>query len=90
MRGYGWLMPIITRTPINGARLRELREAAELSQADLAAKCSRAGRPVNQSQISRLEAGRHQPYMPLLRTLAKVLGVAVEDLLDRQPAKQAS
>lgn len=83
-------MPIVTRTPIDGARLRELRERADLSQADLAAKCSRAGRPVTQSQISRLEAGLHQPYMPLLRTLAKVLAVEVDELLEREPTKQAS
>lgn len=84
-------MPIVTRTPINGDRLRELREQAELSQADLASQCTAAGRPVTQSHISRLETGLHRPYMPLLRTLAKVLKVKVDDLLiDTKPVGRAS
>jgi transcriptional regulator with XRE-family HTH domain len=75
-------MPIVTRRPISGDRLRELRERKELSQADLAKRCTAAGRPVTQSQISRLEAGLNQPYTPLLKALAAVLGVEVYELFE--------
>jgi transcriptional regulator with XRE-family HTH domain len=86
MRANVLLMPIVTRTPISGDRLRELREQAGLSQNDLAQMCTDAGCPVTQSQISRLEAGLHQPYIPLLRALAGALSVEVGDLL-AQPAQ---
>jgi transcriptional regulator with XRE-family HTH domain len=83
-------MPIVTRTPISGGKLRDLREEAELSQADLARDCTDAGCPVTQSQISRLESGLNQPYVPLLKTLARVLKVPVEELFANEPAQTAS
>lgn len=86
MRANVLFMPIVTRTPISGDRLRELREQAELSQSDLAQMCTNAGCAVTQSQISRLEAGLHQPYIPLLKALAGALRVNVDDLLS-QPAQ---
>lgn len=86
---YCACMPIVTRNPISGERLRELREERDWSQADLAQACTQAGQSVTQAQISRLEQGRNQPFMPLLRTLARVLDVSVADLLLRT-AERAS
>ena len=83
-------MPIVTRTPISGDRLRDLRIEAGHSQNDLAQMCADAGFPVTQSQISRLEAGRHQPYVPLLKALAKVLEVDVNDLLAQEPEERCA
>ena len=75
-------MPIVTRRPISGPKLRMLRERRELSQTDLAARCIQEGQSVTQSQISRLELGQHQPFTPLLRALARSLRVEVDDLLE--------
>lgn len=60
-----------------GAKVRELREAAGLSQAALAA---RAG--VEQSFVSHVETGRvQQPSTAYLRKLARGLGVSMAVLL---------
>ena len=76
-------MPIVSRRPISGTRLRTLRERRELSQSDLAERCTKEGRAVTQGQISRLEQGHsRKPYMPLVRALAKVLDVDVDDLYE--------
>lgn len=83
MARYGSFMPIVSRHPISGARLRALRVRRELSQRDLAQLCVTHGRPVTQGQISRIEQGRsRRPYMPLVRALAKSLAVEPEDLLE--------
>jgi len=76
-------MPILTRRPISGARLRALRVRREMSQSDLAKQCKEQGQSVTQGQISHLEQGySRRPYMPLLRALAKSLDVDVDDLLE--------
>jgi transcriptional regulator with XRE-family HTH domain len=53
-----------------GARLREVRERAGLSQAQLA---ERAG--CNLFTVSKIERGLHEPAWPLVRALARALGV---------------
>jgi len=57
-----------------GARLRRLRTAARLSQAEL------AGDQVHASYVSLLESGRRSPTPPVLAVLAARLGVSVEEL----------
>ena len=59
-----------------GARVRDLREAADMTQEALA---SAAG--IRRATIIRLENGRHSPKLSTLRAIAQVLGSPVEDLL---------
>jgi DNA-binding XRE family transcriptional regulator len=58
-----------------GKKIREYREAAGMTQIELANK---AGIP--QSHVSRLEAGKHSPSHRTLEKLADALGILVRDL----------
>jgi DNA-binding XRE family transcriptional regulator len=60
--------------------LQSLREAAGLTQTELAA---RAG--VSRQSIGAVEAGRHLPRVDAALALAAALGVAVEDLFGADP-----
>jgi transcriptional regulator with XRE-family HTH domain len=57
-------------------RLRTLREARGWTQAQLA---ERAG--LTREYVGRLEGGRQDPRLSVVRRLAKALGVTVNDLL---------
>src|SRR5262245_50842438 len=59
-----------------GRRLRELRDAVGLNQAELA---ERAG--VVPANISRWESGDREPLVSQVRKLADALGVPAEELL---------
>lgn len=66
----------------SGSRIRELREAAGLSQEQLAAKIQLAGLNLNQKAISRIETGeRVVPDFELLY-FSEVLGVPIGSLLE--------
>lgn len=66
----------------SGNRIRELREAAGLSQEQLAAKIQLAGLNLNQKAISRIETGeRVVPDFELLY-FSEVLGVPIGSLLE--------
>ena len=60
----------------NGARLRELRENAGLTQTDLAKKVR-----VKSSNVSRWEAGGQSPRPRKIKALSVVLKVKIEELL---------
>jgi transcriptional regulator with XRE-family HTH domain len=57
-------------------RLRELRERALLTQADLAAKSG-----VSEVTINRVERGRHEPRISTARKLAEALGAKPAELM---------
>lgn len=59
-----------------GKKIRKYRKALGLSQVALEDK---SGVPSN--TIARLERGEHMASTPVLRKLAKTLGVTVDDLL---------
>ena len=63
-------------------RLRECRERALLTQAELAEKAG-----VSEVTINRLENGRHAPRFSTVRKLAAALGVPPTDLM--APAEAA-
>lgn len=68
----------------SGSRIRELREAAGLSQEQLAAKIQLAGLNLNQKAISRIETGeRVVPDFELLY-FSEALCVPVCSLLDEE------
>lgn len=58
-----------------GARIKEFREAKEVTQAQLAKESG-----IPQPHISKLEAGKHSPSNETLRRIAKALGVDVHKL----------
>ena len=59
-----------------GGRVRERREAAGLTQADLS---SHAG--IGRVTLTRIENGEHSPRTETLTAIARTLGVEVEDLI---------
>jgi len=66
----------------SGSKIRELREAAGLSQEQLAGKLQLAGLNLNQKALSRIETGeRVVPDYELLY-FSSVFDVSVEILLD--------
>lgn len=71
------------RCNASGEKIKELREAAGLSQEQLAAKIQLAGLNLNQKAISRIETGeRVVPDFELL-FFSEVLEVPIDKLLDR-------
>ena len=63
-----------------GSRLRALREAAGLTQLQLAAASG-----LTHEAISNLETGKRAPYAATVRQLAQALGVAPERFVDPDP-----
>ena len=66
-----------------GEKLRELREKAGLSQADLA---FRSG--LHPQSVAKLEQGSRDPAFFTAKSLAKVLGVSVAVFEDTRPAEE--
>jgi excisionase family DNA binding protein len=76
----GAVVPAWRKDPAHaGRRLRALREAAGLTQIQLAAASG-----LTHEQISRLETGRYAPYADTVRTLAQALGVDPERFVGRE------
>lgn len=64
-----------------GARLRELRLAAGLTQAELARRTG-----IHRPNIARVEAGRHTPSLETLARIANAIGVSTTQVLvSREP-----
>lgn len=69
------------RANASGCKIKEHREAAGLSQEELAARLQLAGLNLNQKAVSRIETGeRVVPDFELLY-FSKVLAVPISDLL---------
>ena len=62
--------------PRLGARLRQLRKAAGLTQAELARRTG-----IHRPNIARVEAGRHTPSLETLARLASAIGVPTTAVL---------
>ena len=62
-------------------RLKQLRESRGWSVNDLAEHC-RGKRGTSRAMLFLLEAGDRNPTLPALRSLAKVFGVSVGELVD--------
>ncbi|HEX7681909.1 MAG TPA: helix-turn-helix transcriptional regulator [Thermoanaerobaculia bacterium] len=60
-----------------GARLRELRTAADLSQRELAKRCGTSA-----AAISNFEAGNNSPTLGTLVRLAEAMGCNVTELVE--------
>ena len=69
---------------ISGKRIREARLKRRLTQADFAAQLQVAGIMIERDSISRIEIGTRFVADFELMTIAKVLNVSVEWLLDEE------
>jgi transcriptional regulator with XRE-family HTH domain len=58
-------------------KLKRMREANGLSQADLARRAK-----ITREYVNKLEAGRYDPTVGVIQRLAKALGVPVTALLE--------
>ena len=58
-------------------RVRELRQSARLSQAELATRLK-----VSRQTINSIETGRYLPSLPLALSLARLFGTSVEGMFD--------
>ena len=65
-----------------GARIRAVREGANLSQLELS---RRSG--IAQESLSRIEKGRRDPRLGTLRRLAQGMGLSLDQLLERLGAE---
>ena len=70
-------MPTVVPETKLGARLRELRVDAGLSQWDLARKLG-----TQPNRISNWELGNHEPKLPQLRRIAEALDTTVARILE--------
>ena len=61
---------------VTGAVIKELRERAQLTQAELAAKLN-----VSSKTISKWETAKGYPDISLLEPIAKVFGISVTELI---------
>lgn len=75
---------LVAMSPI-ALRIRELRERAGLSQAQLAEKAG-----VRQATVSELESGKGRRLLVVLDKLARALNTPPGELLARAPAKAAA
>jgi transcriptional regulator with XRE-family HTH domain len=64
-----------------GARLRQLRELAEISQSELARRAN-----MQPSAIAHFEAERRKPSFDNIRALAKALGIPSDRLFGQEAA----
>lgn len=67
-----------------GDNLKRYRKAAGLTQAEVAAELN-----VERSNISRYEANSYSPSIDMLKKLATLFGISLEQLLDNEPNKPA-
>ncbi len=62
-------------------RLRVLRAERSWSQADLAERLG-----VSRQTINAIETGRYDPSLPLAFGLARLFGLAIEEIFEPEPA----
>lgn len=67
-----------------GQRIRDLRQAAGLTQEDLAARCG-----LFRTYMSRIETGKANPTLTMIHALATSLEVSVAALFDAPPEPPA-
>ncbi len=57
-------------------RIKQIRLELKMSQAELARRCG-----VTQAAISKYEDGKREPSLAMLKKIASVLGVSVDELI---------
>ena len=72
---------------IVGDNLRRLREARDMSQAELASAGAAMGRPWSQASVARIESGQRDATLSDLLVLAAILQANLNELLKRDAAE---
>lgn len=67
--------------PFDGAALTQIRVKAGLNRTELAKRLVKHGYDVHRTSLGRIENGHNMPEAALLKALAEVLGVDVDDFL---------
>lgn len=65
-----------------GQKLKQIRTDRNLSQAELIIELNYEGVDLNQTIISKYEAGRREPPLPVLLRYARLGGVTLDVLVD--------
>lgn len=68
--------------PLKDGEVRKQRNLGGMTLRDLAKRCTEAGEPISNSQLSKIERGLNRPRPALLYTLASVFGVEVKQLVE--------
>lgn len=69
---------------IAGRKIRELREASEMSQEELAAKIQLLGHSISQKAISRIETGDRVIPDYELPYFSEIFNISIDDLLENK------
>lgn len=64
-------------------RIRELREAHDMSQEELAGKLG-----VSRQTVNAIENDKYDPMLPLAFRIARVFGISVEDIFQADRKKK--
>lgn len=75
-------------TNIIGDNVRRLRVARDWSQAELAAKCQRAGWDLSRGTLAKIEARVRCVSDDEAQKIAAILGVRIGDLFDPKPGRR--
>ena len=65
-----------------GGNIRRLREAANITQAELAARMQTAGCDLTRGTIAKIETGRRYIYPDEMILLKDILGASYDEILD--------
>lgn len=65
-----------------GARIRDLREKANITQDTLSAKLQLRGCDITRSALAKIEVGQRHIYADELRLFKEILGANYTDILD--------
>lgn len=68
---------------ISGLRVKELRKALQISQRELSDRLQVVGLDIDKNAVQRMESGQRFITDIEIVALAKVLGVAIEELIRR-------
>ncbi|MBQ4598708.1 MAG: helix-turn-helix transcriptional regulator [Clostridia bacterium] len=65
-----------------GARIRNLREKANMTQDTLSAKLQLHGCDITRSALAKIEVGQRHIYADEIRLIKEILGASYEDIME--------
>lgn len=65
-----------------GARIRTLREKANMTQDTLSAKLQLHGCDITRSALAKIEVGQRHIYADEIRLIKEILGASYEDIME--------
>ena len=73
---------IKTDKNISGKQIKKIREAKNITQAELSAQLQIKGHKIDDSGVSKIEHGTRRVLDSELKSIAEILGVSANKLLD--------